>query len=68
MLEMDPNNFLDLSVQEVSDLLCEQLQENRKDGKCYAGAVCLGTNKIDGKRVHLSIILSENLLNEEDLL
>ena len=68
MLEMDPNNFLDLTVQEVSDILCEQLQENRKDGKCYAGAVCLGTNKIDGKRVHLSIILSEKLIQEDELI
>ena len=60
-------DFLKCTVQEVSDMLCEKLIENKDEGKMYAGASCIGINNIDGKQVHLSIIISENLLTEEDL-
>jgi len=64
---MNTKEFLELKVQDISDMLCEKLVENLKKGKNYAGATCQGINNIDGKPVHLSIILSENLLTKEDL-
>ena len=52
MMEFSSSNFMELSVQDVSDLLQQDLC--RKGGR-QAGALLYGTS--DGKRFKLSMIL-----------
>ena len=56
-----------MRLQDISDILCEKLVENKQDGRCYSAAACIGVNNVDGKRVHLSIVLSESMLDLEDI-
>lgn len=56
---MIPNDLLDMKLRDVSNLLCEQLIDNKKNGIDVAGATLEGTNTIDGKRVQLCITLTK---------
>ena len=53
MMEFSSSNFMELSVQDVSDLLQQDIC--RKGGR-QAGALLYGTGS-DGKRYKLSVVL-----------
>ena len=50
-MEISSANFMELSVQDVSDMLMQDISPN----KCQAGALLYGC--CDGKRFKLSIVL-----------
>ena len=51
-MEFSSANFMELSVQDVSDLLMEDITEDKKQ----AGALLYGSDR-DGQRFKLSVIL-----------
>ena len=52
MVEFSSANFMELSVQDVSDLLMEDITDDKKQ----AGALLYGSDR-DGQRFKLSVIL-----------
>lgn len=57
--ELTVSEFLDMTVRQVSDLLCGELTSRMKKGKVpIAGASLMGTNPCDGSRVKLTVRLS----------
>ena len=52
MVEFSSANFMELSVQDVSDLLMEDITSDKKS----AGALLYGKNH-EGKRFKLSVVL-----------
>jgi len=52
MMEFSSANFMELSMQDVSDLLMSDLNDDKKQ----AGALLYGTCS-DGKRYKLSVVL-----------
>lgn len=58
--ELSTTEFLDMTVRQVSDLLCNELTAKIREGMVpVAGASLLGTNPCDGSRVRLTVTLSE---------
>ena len=59
--ELTAKEFLDMTMRQVSDLLCKELMLKKRDGDVVpiAGASLLGTNPCDGSRVRLTVTLSE---------
>ncbi len=52
-MEFNSANFMELTVQDVSDLLMSDI----KDDKRQAGALLYGKSKVDGRRFKLSVVL-----------
>ena len=56
--EVSASDFLDMTMRQVSDLLCKELTAKIEEGMVpLAGASLLGTNPCDGSRVKLTVTL-----------
>lgn len=51
-------DFMELTMNEISDLLLEKLVENKKEGKYYSQALLVGKDE-DGNLYKLTVMLQD---------
>ena len=63
---LSTKEFLDMTVRQVSDLLCKELTAKINDGMVpLAGASLDGVNPCDGSRVRLTVTL-RSVVDDDD--